>query len=162
MRLRRVKTNGPGRRGVAAVEFAIFAPVFAVLITGTIAAAKALEATAVMSQALREGARLAAMDWTGVPANGTTPNQKVTQDIKNFLTAAGVDSKTVQITITYADGPKQGQNFTLGDPANYLQLFQIKAVQPHSDANFWCSYLTAGNGLSAKVVFRAGRSTGGN
>jgi Flp pilus assembly protein TadG len=159
MRLRRGKTNDRGRRGVAAVEFAIFAPVFAVLITGTVAASKALQATSVMSQALREGARLAAMDWTGVPTNGTTPNDKVVQDIKNFLTASGVDAKQVQVTITFADGPKQGQNFVLGDPANYLQLFEIKATQAHSDANFWCSYLTEGKGLSAKVVFRAGRST---
>jgi len=160
--VRRVERSGgrSDRRGVAAVEFAVLAPVFVVLIVGTISASKALHATSIMSQALREGGRLAAMDWSGTLPDGMTPNEKVLQDIRNFMNASGVDTSTMEITITYADGPQAGAPFELGNPANHLGLSEIRAHQPHSAANVWCSYLTEGRGMTARIVLRAGRSTG--
>jgi hypothetical protein len=146
------------RRGVAVVEFAVLAPVFVVLVVGTIGASKMLHAQSIMAQALREGGRLAAMDWSGALPDGMTPNEKVEQDIRAFMSASGIDTKDVKITITYAEGAT-GTPFSLGDPDNYMKLFEIRAHQPHSDANVWCSYLTEGKGLTARIVMRAGRAT---
>lgn len=152
-------TSHNRRRGVAAVEFAVVAPVFVVLVIGTIGASKMLHAQSIMAQALREGGRLAAMDWSGTLQDGMTPNQKVEQDIRNFMNASGLDGNDIEITITGAEGAAAGAPFSLGDPDNYMKLFQIRAHQPHSDANVWCSYLTEGRGLTAKIVLRAGRAT---
>ena len=160
MRLFRPASPGRDRKGVAAVEFAVLAPVFVVLIVGTLSASKSLHSVSVMSQALREGGRLAAMDWTGALPDGTTANDKVIQDIRNFMNASGVDTSAMEITITYADGPNAGEPFELGDPESHMELFEIRAHQPHSATNIWCSYLTKGRGLTARFVLRAGRSTG--
>lgn len=137
----------------------MLAPVFVVLVVGTISASKMLHAQSMMAQALREGGRLAAMDWSGALPDGMTPNQKVVQDIRNFMNASGLEAEDVKITITHAEGATAGKPFELGDPDNYMKLFEIKAHQPHSAANVWCSYLTEGRGLTAKIVLRAGRAT---
>ena len=65
------------------VEFAFVAPVFLLLIIGTIEMGNALEASTQLSSALREGGRLAGMDWEGLISENETPNQKVIRDIKN-------------------------------------------------------------------------------
>ena len=156
-RMRRDRTRT--RRGAAVVEFAVVAPIFVVMIMGTIGSLKAIHAKTLMIQALREGGRLGAMDWTGVLPAGTTANQKVINDVKNFLAAAGMDVRNVEITITQADGADAGKPFVLGAEGSYLQLFRLQAHMPHSATNYFCSSLTQSGGLTASVVFRAGRST---
>lgn len=154
------RTNRDRRRaGVAAVEFAVTAPVFVILIVGSISVCKMLTVTSIMAQACREGGRLAAMDWTGSLPAGTTANDKVIKDIKNFIDAAGIDSETVEVTVTHAEGSLEGTEFELGDPANYLELFRITAHKPHSSTDIFCSHLTEGRGMTASIVLRAGRST---
>ena len=145
------------RRGAAAVEFALIAPVFVALIVGVLDTLTAMHGMSLMNQALREGGRLAATDWSAVTPDGVSPNQKVEQDIRNFLDAAGMNTSTLTIAITYAEGSKQGQPFKLGGADSYHQLFQIRAHLPNSPTNFFTSSITQGQGLSARVVFRAGR-----
>lgn len=153
------KRDSSSRDGIAAVEFAVTAPVFVILIVGSISVCKMLTVTSTMAQACREGGRLAAMDWTGALPAGTTANDKVIKDIKNFLDAAGIDSRSIEVTITHADGPDEGSAFELGDPASHLKLFRITTHKPHSATDFFCSKLTEGRGMSASIVLRAGRST---
>ena len=148
-----------GRRGVAAVEFAVVAPLFLILTTGTIGALTLIHQQSVMTQAVREGGRLGAMDWTGTLAPGQTPNDKVIQDTRSLLNAAGIDTSAMTFTITHADGSKAGQPFELGDPANYRELFAVTATKPLGPADVFGSKLTGGRPLTAKAVFRAGRST---
>src|SRR5689334_21345201 len=92
------------RRGAALVEFAIILPVFLSLMLGVLEIGKALEVSNLMSSAVREGGRLAAMEWEDFIASGTTPNQKVIGDIKNFLVASGVPAASITVTITSAEG----------------------------------------------------------
>ncbi len=155
----KVRGGSRSRRGAAVVEFAVIAPVFVVMIMGTIGTLKTIHAKTLMIQALREGGRLGAMDWTGVLPKGTTANDKVVADVKTFLTAAGMDAGQVEVTVTYADGPAAGSPFTLGAPGSYLQLFRLQAHLPHSSTNYFCSSLSEQSGLTSSVVFRAGRST---
>src|SRR5262245_10305051 len=85
---RQVRINGKrqNRRGAAMMEFAIVAPLFLTLVLGILEAGQALHASNVMAAAVREGGRLAAMDWNDFLPEGFTPNTKVIADTRNFLT----------------------------------------------------------------------------
>jgi Flp pilus assembly protein TadG len=63
---RRVTLNAGRDRGAAAVEFALLLPVLLLLIFGLIDFGRALNAQITLTQAAREGARLAALGQSGV------------------------------------------------------------------------------------------------
>ena len=142
------------RRGAALVEFAVVAPLFLLLIMGTMEAGNSLELGMQLTAAVREGGRLASMDWQETVPNGMTANEKVAQDIRNFLTAAGVPGDHVAIAITSAEGNDAGQPFDLSDPANRLRLFEISASIPYSDYNAVPPTFMAGQNVTAWTVFR--------
>ena len=146
------------RRGAALVEFAIIAPVFIVLLLGTIESGNALEASNIMASAIREGGRLGCMDWDGVVAANESTNDKVIQDIRNFLSAAGMNADAIEITITTAEGDGAGQNFELSDPKNRLQLFRITATTPFEEVSTYPLHFMEGQDISMSIVFRAGNS----
>lgn len=147
------------RSGAAMVEFAIIAPVFLTLILGAMEGGKALETSNLMSAAVREGGRLAAMDWEDVVPDGTTANDKITSDIRNFLTAAGMPGDQVGITITSAEGDDIGQTFDLADTDNRLRLFKITATVPYSSVSAYPAHFMDGHSVNASIVMRAGRVT---
>mgnify|MGYP002626104234 CR=1 FL=1 len=145
------------RRGAAMVEFAFIMPVFLTLL-GVLEIGKALEASNLLSSAVREGGRLAAMDWQEVVSDGTTPNQKVIDDIKNFLAASKIPADQASVTITSAEGSDEGQTFDLADPANKLRLFRITASIPFSAVSTFPSNFMNGQTITASLVFRTGGS----
>ncbi len=145
------------RRGAALVEFAIISPVILALVLGVVEMGTALEASNKLTSALREGGRLAAMDWTDIVPNGVTPNDKVMTDIKNFLEASGVPSDQVAISMTFAEGANQGNLFDLADPDNMNELFQISASIDYSAVSSFPAHLMSGQTLTASIVLRAGR-----
>ncbi|MEX0728965.1 MAG: TadE family protein [Planctomycetaceae bacterium] len=147
------------RRGAAMVEFAIIAPVFLVLLLGTIESGNALEASNLLSSAIREGGRLGCMDWDGVVSSSESTNDKVIQDIRNFLSAAGMDADAIEITVTAADGDNAGQNFELSDPENRLQLFRITATIPFENVSTYPLHFMEGKDISMSIVFRAGNAS---
>lgn len=145
------------RRGAAIVEFAMVAPVFLALLLGSIEAGKALETSNLLASALREGGRLASMNWDGVLPEGTTPNQKVIGDIRNFLVASGVPASDAEVTITSAEGPDEGQPFDLADPDNNLRLFRISVAIDYDSVSTYPANFMGEQRLRASLVFRAGR-----
>ncbi len=147
------------RRGAAAVEFAIIAPLFVFITMGAIQTGIGLSAAQTLSSALREGGRLATMDYSKRLQNGQTPNQKVIQDIKNMLTAERIPGNQVTITITRADGSGAGSTFDLGDPNNDLALFRIKAVVPYSAICSTKFFPITAKTVSASIVYRKGKTT---
>lgn len=153
----RVTKRDEQRRGAAMVEFAITAPLFLLLIVGTIEIGNALEATTQLGSALREAGRLASMDWTGLINDGDSPNDKVVRDIRSFLTAAGYSGDQVMITITSADGSDMGQPFDLGNPANERRLFKIEASIPYEEISTFPHGYMKGRDISANLVMRSGR-----
>lgn len=128
-----------GRKGVAAVEFALIAPVFLALILGMVAVRRAVHTSTVMDAALAQAGRLASMDADLNLPSGTTLNDKIILDIRNFLRASGIenDDTNLTVTITRADDaegvpldpmpnpPSSGDNFDLSDPDNRNRLFRI-------------------------------------
>lgn len=145
------------RRGAAAVEFAVLVPLFLMLVMGTWEMGTALTAGTKMSAAVREGGRLASMDYTDTLNPGETINDKVVTDIKNFLTASGIPGDQVTVSITYADGENVGAEFDLGDNGNYLKLFKITALVDYEDISTFPLEYMAGQQIEAKLVFRLGR-----
>lgn len=149
--------HADSRRGAAMVEFAFVAPVFLLLIIGTIEMGNALEASTQLSSALREGGRLAGMDWEGIIAENETPNQKVIRDIKNFLTAAGYPGDSVTVTITSAEGTDVGETFNLGNPDNEMRLFKLEATIPYEQISSFPHGFMKGRDVRSHLVMRAGR-----
>lgn len=151
------KSVAPDRRGTATVEFAVIAPIFLILVLGTWEMGTAVRAGNNLTAAVREGGRLASMDFTGSLAPQQTPNQKVVQDIRAFLNASGLPGSQATITITYADGGSAGQTFDLADNNNYLGLFKITATIPFSAISLFPNKIMKGTTLKAELVTRRGR-----
>jgi len=148
----------PPRRGAAAVEFALIVPLFVFITLGAIQTGIGLSAAQTVASALREGGRLASMDYSKRLQKGQTANQKVIQDIKNILTAERIPANQVNITITHADGSQSGSTFDLSDPANDLASFRIKAVLPYSAICTTKFFPLTTNTVSASIVYRKGKT----
>ena len=149
------------RRGAAIVEFAIIAPVFLTLVIGLMEAGQALRAANIMAAAVREGGRLAAMDWNGFVPEGWTPNEKVISDVRNFLNASGLPGNTATILLVSAEGADAGEEFVLTDPGNTYRLFRVSVQIPYADISTFPSTFMAGQTLTSELTFRAVRSHAG-
>lgn len=81
-----------GRRGVAAAEAAVTLPVVVLLMLGVWEVGRMLEVNAILNNAVRDGARLAA----GGMENGTPVTvAMVQQHVQNYMTSAGIPSAAV-------------------------------------------------------------------
>ena len=78
------------RRGAAAVEFAIIAPVFFLLVFGMIEFGRMIMVQQIITNASREGARIAVLD--GATTNG------VTTQVTNYLDGASISGASVTVT----------------------------------------------------------------
>ncbi len=152
------KNSSAFRRGVAVSEFAIVAPVVTVFILGLCEMGQALSGATRIASAIREGGRLASMDFSGKLEPGQTANQKVTQDILSFLAASGVGTDNVQVTIVHEDGPSSGTPFDLAATANYLELFRIEVTVPYANISANPINIMDGLTMSSATVFRRGRT----
>ena len=140
------------------VEFALIAPVFLALILGVIEIGAALDMQNSLQAGLREGGRLATMDWKETLPQGTTINQKVTNDVKNFLAAAGLPADKITVSITSAEGSDMGQTFDLSKASNNGRLFRISAALPYKDGTKIPASYMKNKTLEPGLVFRAGRT----
>lgn len=78
------------RRGASAVEFAIVAPVFFLLVLGIIEFGRMVMVQQVITNAAREGARIAVLD-------SATPG-RVTTRVTDYLTSANLSGATITMT----------------------------------------------------------------
>jgi Flp pilus assembly protein TadG len=141
------------RRGAAAVELALMIPLFVTLTLGMIQTGIQVTAAHSLNSALREAGRLASMNYSSRLQSGQTVNQKIIEDIQNFLTAEGINGSQVSVTITSATGSSAGSTFNISDPNNQYGLFKIQASIPASaitSINFLPSAATT---ISSSVVF---------
>lgn len=151
--------RSPKRRGAATVEFALVMPLFVTLTMATIQTGIQITAAQTLTSALREGGRIASMDYKSRLQSGQSINQKVIKDIQNFLTAEKIDGSQVTITITAADGANAGSTFNISDPNNQLQMFKIRAVVPYSAISSVTFFPHTNNTISASIVYRMGKNT---
>ncbi len=145
------------RLGAVAVEFAVVAPMLLSIVVGLIELSRVYDAQNMLEASAREGARFAAMDRNDMDLNGLSANQKMEQDVKNFLTSSGIPASDIQVTIRDAENPTSG--FDLDDPANDLRLFEVQVDVPYSSVSYTPVSPSDDYGLSASVTFRNGRAT---
>ncbi len=143
------------RKGAAMMECALTLPVLMILVLGILEVGSGLRASTILQSACRESGRLTAMDWRYIVHENQTPNEKVIQDLKNFVTAAGLKGNASTVTVTHADGENEGQTFDLADPDNDLQFVRVEVTLPYSSVSVFPLTYLAGKTLKASVVMRA-------
>lgn len=160
MKKRAIQQSTQDRRGVAAVECAVVLPMMLVLVLGLIELGTALRATTIMQSAVREAGRLASMDWRYVVDSGETPNDKVEQDIRNYVTASGLPGDDLIVRIEHAEGEQEGSDFDISDEENELGLVLIEVELPYSSISLFPVRYMGGTNIRAGVVSRAGIAGG--
>ncbi|NLE39560.1 MAG: pilus assembly protein [Pirellulaceae bacterium] len=131
------------RRGAAAVEFAIVAPVFFLMILGMIEIGRAVMVQQVITNASREGARMAVLP-------GATIGDIETR-VDNILSSQTISGATVQIL---------DENGSATDPQNaaYGDILQVRVSVPFSEVSWLpASKFLGGRTLSAATVMRTER-----
>jgi len=132
------------RRGAAAVEFAIVAPIFFLMILGMLELGRAVMVQQVITNASREGARIAVLD--GAQVTGTDADPGVTDSVQRYLQNANIDPDSATITINPASPGDAGY----GDPVT------VTVDIPFSEVS-WLPvprYLVGNKTLSAATVMR--------
>ncbi len=102
-----LRSRAKRREGVAAVELAFLAPVLLIILLGLWDVGRMVQLQQILSNAAREGARLAAqgqtINSTGTPTqiqvSTGTPNVKTT--VVNYLQRAGLNVTTSDVTVTF-------------------------------------------------------------
>jgi Flp pilus assembly protein TadG len=155
-----IRPKREARRGSAAVEFALVAPVFVALAMGAIQSGYNFDSTNKMYAAIRQSGRLAGLNSADTKLlSGQTLNDKVVLDIKNALTANGLPGDQMTVTITHADGNAAGSTFDLSDPNNDYQYYRIAVSVPYSAVNTNNFLPNSTSNLAASIVFRKGRTS---
>lgn len=145
------------RRAAVAVECALVAPLLVSTALGIVQLTRAYDVQNCMETAVREGARFAAMDRDGMLQEGQTTNQKLIDDVKNYLGTMGISPSDITVNIRDAASPSQG--FDLDDPANDLRLFQVEASVPYSSVSYMPVSQSHDYAMTASITFRNGRAT---
>lgn len=154
------KSAKDSRRGIAVTECAVMLPVLLIVVLGVLEIGTALRASTILQSACRESGRLVCMDWRYVVSNGQTPNAKVEQDLRNFITASGLDGAAATVSLTYAEGGNLGQPFDLSDENNDLEFVKIEITLPYESVSVFPLRYLEGSSLVASVVMRATMSGG--
>ena len=123
------------RRGAAAVEFALVAPIFFLLVLGMIEVGRALMVQQIITNASREGARRAVLD-------GATATD-VTTFVNTYLNNASLPNAT----ITYPQGNPEAAGF--GAPV------EVRVSIPFSQVSWLPSAMyLGGQDMEASTVMR--------
>ena len=127
------------RRGVAAVEFAIVAPIFIILILGIIEFGRAIMVQQIITNASREGARRAIVE------EATT--SEVENVVNTYLAATSV-TNAVSVNVSPALGPSVG----FGDPIT------VTITVPYNNVSWLGTpWFLGGSQLTASTIMRAER-----
>jgi Flp pilus assembly protein TadG len=147
----RLSSRPTARAGVAAVEFAVVLPLIFLLLLGTWEVARLVQVQAILTNAVREGARIAAQgeiinltgDFTEIVVSDTDPtNPDVTSTVENYVATAdpnyragtGIPTTGMTVTFTFLDSS--------GNPTNpgYQpwqgtkgQRFRVTATLPYNN-----------------------------
>lgn len=144
------------RRGAVAVEFAVVLPFLMATFLGLVEMSRVYDSQNLLEMGVREGARLAAMDREGLLQGGQSANDKVIQDVANFLASAGVGADDIQVAVHAPGDPSQ--EFDLDDPQNDLELFEVTVSVPYSAVSYTPVSEVHDYTLTASIIFRNGRA----
>ena len=123
------------RRGAAAVEFAVVAPVFLLLVFGMIEYGRMVMVQQVITNASREGARVGVLD-------GST-NQEVVDTVTSYLNSGSISGANITVTPTNPEDAEFGDPVTVTVDISFSQVSWLPSPM----------YL-GGTTLSASTVMR--------
>jgi hypothetical protein len=132
---------------------ALLAPIFVAMIAGLAEAGRLLDTQTTLATAARLGARLATMDRSDIGNNGQSTNVKVIQDVRTFLNASNLPGEAADVFIV--DPSDHTTPFDLDNPANDMELFELRVELPYSALTGMASDSWS---MTAKVVFRNSRA----
>ena len=144
-----IRRNKHARRGAAMVEMALVLPLFLMLVLGIIEFGRAMMIANLVTNAAREGARMAVLD-------GST-NTDVTNTVKTFLISAigtSVSSSdiTVTITVTAAAGNPNPANSVASSTTR--DLITVKVSVPFNKVALIPGKYLAGKQLAGQSAMR--------
>ena len=121
------------QRGIAATEFAVFLPVFVLMIMLTIEGASALRTYMTLSEASREGARLV-LSEDGQTVHVEQLVRTITADLPGEEPTTAVSfnpaQETVTVEVNYAYQGFFGAGSVIGDMAQGALMFTSRTVMP--------------------------------
>lgn len=130
------------RKGVAAVEFAVVAPLFFLLVFGMIEFGRAVMVQQIITNASREGARLAVLD-------GSTSSEVKTA-VVNYMQKAAITITADKVTVKAKGVEAEPSTAGYGDPVT------VNVSIPFSQVSWlptpW--FIGSGTSLSAETVMR--------
>lgn len=132
---RRNGSRGLRRAGAAAVEFAVVAPVFFLVVLGIIEFGRMVMVQQVITNAAREGARIAVLD--------SATSGRVTTRVNSYLSAANLPNATVILT------PSNPSSAGFDEPVTVEIQMPYSAVSPLTRP-----FMTSGMVLSSRSVMR--------
>ena len=128
--------NATRRRGVAAVEFAMVAPLFILLVFGILEYGRMVMVQQVLTNATREGARAAVLD-------GAT-SDSVAAKVNTYLHGASVPNATVTINPTNPSAAAMGDPVTVTAQLTFGQVSWLPSPM----------YISSSQALRASCVMR--------
>jgi Flp pilus assembly protein TadG len=123
------------RRGAAAVEFAIIAPLFFMMIIGMIEFGRIIMVEQVITNASREGARIGVLD----PPPGGTSAPLVTSTVNNYLTAAKISGATITMVPSEPSTAPYGGTVQVTVSVPYSSIGWVRSWFGNSAATFQAS-----------------------
>jgi Flp pilus assembly protein TadG len=102
-------------RGVAIVEFALVAPIFFLVVMGVIEIGRAIMVQQHLTNASREGARVAGKD-------STMSASDVQSAVNNYLSGAGISGATTTVSPNVLSGVLDGEPVTVSVSVSYSQV----------------------------------------
>ena len=98
--------SGSWRRGAAAAEFAVVVPVFLTLTVGCIELGRAIVVQQLLTNASREGGRIAGYDTT-------TSTSTVTAAVNNYLSNVNISGATTTVSPSPPSAASDGQQISV-------------------------------------------------
>lgn len=147
------------RKGAEAIEFAFIFPIYFMVVMGIIEFGRAYQVAQWLTQAAREGGRLAMLYAVISQADRnlgiTSGNNKVEVDVKNFLRAAGVDGTTVTIEGVDDAGNSTG-SFNIDDYGVVAgEYFKVRVTVPYGNVKLITPiFMSDTEILSGEIVLR--------
>jgi Flp pilus assembly protein TadG len=165
----RLPARSVTRPGSAAVEFAVVLPLIFLLLLGTWEVARLVQLEAILSNAAREGARLAAQgqvinltgDYTQIVVSDSDPNNPdVTTTVRNYVHTAdpnyrngsGIDASGTTVSFTFLDSAGNPTN-PGAQPwqAHKGQRYRVTATLPYNSFRWTTLNLLNVSTISATV-----------
>lgn len=141
------RSSSSVRRGAALVEMALVLPVFLAIVMGIIEFGRGMWVGNMVTNAAREGTRIAVLEWS--------TNPEVRQAITSFLTSSvGVDAADVQINIAITPAPANPRPVTECSNCETRDLIAVTVTMPFNAVALIPGSYSQGANLTGRSAMR--------